>query len=151
MRKRAKECFRQMLSDYDNVCVSTIDSFLQTLLAGMTQLLGKGVGYTVELNIKQVISTAVDQILSTEMTDEIRQLMADYMAHQLGNEDNWDIRKSLIDIANDMYKESVQVLNAEGKVDFDSERILKYKKALENWKNNAEFKELDKLNKLVAG
>lgn len=151
LRKRAKECFRQMLSDYDNVCVSTIDSFLQTLLAGMTQLLGKGVGYTVELNIKQVISTAVDQILSTEMTDEIRKLMADYMAHQLGNEDNWDIRKSLIDIANDMYKESVQVLNAEGKVDFDSEHILKYKKALENWKNDAEFKKLEALNNLVAG
>lgn len=151
LRERAKECFRQMLSDYDNVCVSTIDSFLQTLLAGMTQLLGKGVGYTVELNIKQVISTAVDQILSTEMTDEIRKLMADYMAHQLGNEDNWDIRKSLIDIANDMYKESVQVLNAEGKIDFDSEHILKYKKALENWKNDVEFKKLEALNNQVAG
>lgn len=150
LRKRAKECFRQMLSDYDNVCVSTIDSFLQTLLAGMTQLLGKGVGYTVELNIKQVISTAVDQILSTEMTDEIRKLMADYMAHQLGNEDNWDIRKSLIDIADDMYKESVQVLNAEGQIDFDSEHILKYKKALENWKNDAAFKKLEALNNQVA-
>lgn len=146
LRERAKECFRQMLSDYDNVCVSTIDSFLQTLLAGITQLLGKGVGYTVELNIKQVISTAVDQILSTEMTDEIRQLMADYMAHQLGNEDNWDIRKSLIDIANDMYKESVQVLNAEGKIDFDSEHILKYKKALDNtWRKDKAFDELKQM------
>lgn len=151
LRERAKECFRQMLSDYDNVCVSTIDSFLQTLLAGMTQLLGKGVGYTVELNIKQIISTAVDQILSTEMTDKTRQLMAEYMKHQLGNEDNWDIRKSLIDIANDMYKESVQVLNAEGKIDFDSEHILKYKKALEKWRNDAAFKKLEALNNQVAG
>lgn len=143
LRERAKECFRQMLSDYDNVCVSTIDSFLQTLLAGMTQLLGKGVGYTVELNIKQIISTAVDQILSTEMTDKIRELMAEYMKHQLGNEDNWDIRKSLIDIANDMYNESVQVLNAEGKIDFDSEHILKYKKALDNtWRKDKACDEL---------
>ena len=31
LRRRAGECFRKMLLDYDNVQIQTIDSFLQTL------------------------------------------------------------------------------------------------------------------------
>ena len=48
VRARAEQCFREMLLDYDNVQVSTIDSFLQTLLAGMAKMLGKAAGFRVE-------------------------------------------------------------------------------------------------------
>ncbi len=95
LRTRADVCFRQMLADYDNVCVSTIDSFLQTLLSGMAQLLGKGAGYSVELDIKRAIATAVDQILTTEMTDQLEPIMVDYLQDRLDNEARWDIRKAL--------------------------------------------------------
>ena len=132
LRTRADVCFRQMLADYDNVCVSTIDSFLQTLLSGMAQLLGKGAGYSVELDIKRAIATAVDQILTTEMTDQLEPIMVDYLQDRLDNEARWDIRKSIIDMAQKLYDESVQMLNSEGKIDFNPDYIRRYKKMLSN-------------------
>ena len=40
LAKRAGDCFRKMLLDYDNMHIRTIDSFLQTLLGGLTSVLG---------------------------------------------------------------------------------------------------------------
>ena len=46
LAKRAGECFKKMLLDYDNVQVQTIDSFLQTLLSGLASLLQMSAGLT---------------------------------------------------------------------------------------------------------
>lgn len=150
LRTRADVCFRQMLADYDNVCVSTIDSFLQTLLSGMAQLLGKGAGYSVELDIKRAIATAVDQILTTEMTDQLEPIMVDYLQDRLDNEARWDIRKSIIDMAQKLYDESVQMLNSEGKIDFNPDHIRRYKKMLDQWRTRPEFTRLATLREQVA-
>ncbi len=143
LRVRAATCFRQMLADYDNVCVSTIDSFLQTLLSGMAQLLGKGAGYSVELDVKRAITTAVDQILTTEMTDRLEPIMVDYLQDRLDNEARWDIRGSIINMAQKLYDESVQMLNSEGKIDFNPDHIRRYKKMLDKWRTRPEFAELE--------
>ena len=150
LRTRAEVCFRQMLADYDNVCVSTIDSFLQTLLSGMAQLLGKGAGYSVELDIKRAITTAVDQILTTEMTDRLEPIMVDYLQDRLDNEARWDIRGSIISMAQKLYDESVQMLNSEGKIDFDPDHIRRYKKMLDKWRTRPEFTRLATLREQVA-
>ena len=150
LRERAEVCFRQMLADYDNVCVSTIDSFLQTLLSGMAQLLGKGAGYSVELDIKRAITTAVDQILTTEMTDQMEPIMVEYLQDQLDNEARWDIRGSIINMAQKLYDESVQMLNSEGKIDFDPDHIRRYKKTLDAWRTRPEFTRLATLREQVA-
>ena len=62
LRARAGECFRQMLLDYDNVHVQTIDSFLLTLQNGLAAVLKMSAGYTPELDLKRVITQAVDQM-----------------------------------------------------------------------------------------
>ena len=63
LAKRAGECFKQMLLDYDNVQVQTIDSFLQTLLSGLAGVLRMSAGLNTELDIDHVIRQAVDQLL----------------------------------------------------------------------------------------
>jgi len=150
LRARAEVCFRQMLADYENVCVSTIDSFLQMLLSGMAQLLGKGAGYSVELDVKRAITTAVDQILTTEMTDQMEPIMVEYLQDQLDNEARWDIRGSIIRMALKLYDESVQMLNSEGKIDFDPDHIRRYKKTLDAWRTRPEFTRLATLREQVA-
>ena len=44
LAQRAGQCFKQMLLDYDNVQVQTIDSFLQTLLSGLAGVLQMSAG-----------------------------------------------------------------------------------------------------------
>ncbi len=145
LRQRAGQCFSQMLSDYDNVSVSTIDSFLQVLYSGMAQLLGKGAGYSVELDTNSVITQAVDEILSTEMTDTVRPIFVEYMQEQLNDEAGWDIRHSLIGMAKRLYDEHVQMLNAQGKIVFAPAKIKAYKDALAQWQKDIAFQTLKNL------
>ncbi|MGM9837469.1 MAG: UvrD-helicase domain-containing protein [Paludibacteraceae bacterium] len=151
LRKRAAECFGQMLLDYDNVQVSTIDSFLQTLLSGMAKMLGKSAGYTTELNLPQAITTAVDQILTTEMNGDMEQIMADYMNERVEREEKWDIRQSIITLAENLYDESVQMLEDDDKIVFDPKKILAYKKRIDAWRERGEMKELAGLLEQVKG
>ena len=69
LNERAGKCFREMLADFDNVHVMTIDAFLLTLLGGLASVLRMSAGLSTELDIDHVIRTAVDQLLTTEMND----------------------------------------------------------------------------------
>ena len=144
---RAEQCFREMLLDYDNVQVSTIDSFLQTLLAGMAKMLGKAAGFRVELNIKQVITKAVDRLLTADMSPALQQIMGEYLQEQLRQEGRWDIRQTLITLALDLYNEQVQMLVSDGKVELDEKMISAYKRSLDRW---AQLPEMQNLQNMVA-
>ena len=129
--ERAGECFSAMLLDYDNVQVQTIDSFLQTLLSGLASILKLDVGLQTELDINHIVTTAVDQLITVEMTDEVQRMIEDYLMVKLDNDTRWDMRKSIRSMAMEMYNESVQMLEAEGQIEFQAEVIEQCRKKIE--------------------
>lgn len=146
LRSRAGECFRQMLLDYDNVQVQTIDSFLQTLLSGLAGVLRMSAGLNTELDVKHVIQTAVDQLLTTDLTDADRAILEDYMQLKLDQESHWDVRKSLCELAEELYNESVQMLDADGKILFDAAAIARRREEVEEkWLKDERIKELKRI------
>ncbi len=143
LRRRAGECFRQMLLDYDNVQVQTIDSFLQTLLSGLAGILHESAGLHTELDVKHVIEQAVDQLLATDLTAADRAILEDYMQVKLDQESHWNVRQSLCDLAMELYNESVQMLDAEGKILFDAPAIARRRAAIEQrWANDPQVAQL---------
>ena len=65
LRKLARECYTRMLEDYDNIHISTIDTFLMQLLNGLGQMLDNAsAGAEVELDIEHLITVAVDRLLT---------------------------------------------------------------------------------------
>lgn len=143
LRRRAGECFEKMLLDYDNVQIQTIDSFLQTLLGGLAGILHESAGQNTELDVDHVIRTAVDQLLSTDLTVADRAILEDYMLLKLDEESHWDVRKSLCELAKELYNESVQMLDADGRICFDAARIAARRKALEEkWAKDERVKAL---------
>ena len=146
LARRAGDCFRRMLLDYDNVQVMTIDSFLQTLLAGLAGVLQMSAGLTTELDIDHVIRCAVDQLLTTDMTAADRHILEDYMRFQLDEEAHWDVRQSLCAMAKELYNESVQMLDAAGRILFDASSIERRRQALEDqWSSSPDLKALKRL------
>ena len=144
--KRAGECFERMLLDYDNVQIQTIDSFLQTLLSGLAGVLKMSAGLSTELDIDHVIRTAVDQLLTTEMTPSDRTIIEDYMRLKLDQESHWDVRESLCGMAKELYNESVQMLDEEGLILFDAPSIARRRKAIEEaWKNDKDLAALKEI------
>ena len=133
LRERAGECFSAMLLDYDNVQVQTIDSFLQTLLSGLASILKLDVGLQTELDINHIVTTAVDQLITVEMTDEVQRMIEDYLMVKLDNDTRWDMRKSIRSMAMEMYNESVQMLEAEGQIEFQAEVIEQCRKKIEEF------------------
>ncbi|MBQ1858856.1 MAG: UvrD-helicase domain-containing protein, partial [Paludibacteraceae bacterium] len=125
LQQRAARCFKHMLLDYDNVQIMTIDSFLQTLLSGLAGVLKMSAGMNTELDIDHVISQAVDQLLTTDMTAADRTILEDYMRLKLDQESRWDVRQSLCTMAKELYNESVQVLDAKGLVLFAPEALAR--------------------------
>lgn len=143
---RAEECFKRMLLDYDSVRIQTIDSFLQTLLSGLAGVLRMSAGLTTELDIDHVIRQAVDQLLTTEMTPADRSILEDYMRLKLDEEAHWDVRQSLCMMAKELYNESVQMLDADGRILFDAPAIARRRTALEQaWQEDPGLAELKTL------
>ena len=146
LAQRAWECFQKMLLDYDNVQVMTIDSFLQTLLSGLTGVLRISAGLSTELDIDHVIRQAVDQLLTTDMTAADRSILEDYMQLKLDEESHWDIRESLCSMAKELYNESVQMLDADGRILFDAASIARRRETLEaQWAQNEDLLQLKQL------
>lgn len=138
--RRAGECFEKMLLDYDNVQIQTIDSFLQTLLSGLAGVLKMSAGLSTELDIDHVIRTAVEQLLTTDMTASDRTIIEDYMRLKLDQESQWDVRESLCGMAKELYNESVQMLDEEGLICFDGPSIVRRRKAIEEaWKTDKDL------------
>ena len=143
LSRRAGECFKHMLLDYDNVQVMTIDSFLQTLLGGLASVLQESAGVSTELDIDHVIRQAVDQLLTTEMQASDRAIIEDYMRLKLDEESQWDVRESLCGLAKELYNESVQMLDAEGRILFDAPSIQARRAAVEAlWENHPDVQTL---------
>ena len=147
LRARAEANLHAILQDYDNFCVSTIDSFLQQLIRGMAQALNRTADFEITLDLKQVITKAVDTMLSSELTDDSKRTVFDYIKQRLDDGKSWDIRKGLIQIGEQLYEESVQIhgtsISAAPLV-LDEQRIDDYRKALYAHLNAAreQFKEM---------
>ncbi len=152
LRQRAGDCFRKMLLDYDNVQVQTIDSFLQTLLSGLAGVLRMSAGLNTELDIDHVITTAVDQLLTTDLTEADSVILKDYMHLKLDEESRWDVRESLCAMAKELYNESVQMLDANGQILFDADKIGQRRIAVEKaLKNNSYDRQIRSLIALAEG
>ena len=144
--RRARECFEKMLLDYDNVQIQTIDSFLQTLLSGLAGVLKMSAGLSTELDIDHVIRTAVEQLLTTDMTASDRTIIEDYMRLKLDQESQWDVRESLCGMAKELYNESVQMLDEEGLIVFDGPSIVRRRKAIEEaWRTDKDLAALKEI------
>lgn len=134
LQARANENLHAILQDYDNFSVTTIDSFLQQLIRGMAKAINRTADFAISLDAEQVITAAVDNMLTTELSDKSKKTIYEYIEQSIGDGGSWDIRENLIQIGEQLYLESVQVhsthLGSDSPLELDEQRIAQYKKAL---------------------
>lgn len=157
LRSIASTLFKHIVEDMDHMHIMTIDSFLQSVQQGMFTILQDGTNNTIEIDIMPLINKAVDQVLTTHLCDykNIQDPLLRYLTEQMDEEKGWDIRKNLIDLTTEIFKESVQVLQNGKYVNLSVEHILQFKQTILEpckdilhsfiWKNADCVKTLDKL------
>lgn len=138
LQHRASTAIHAILQDYENFCVSTIDTFLQQLIRGTAKALDRTADFALDLDTERVIRRAVDRLFSPTAQPQELVYLQTYIQDNLDSGDKWDVREHLIDIAMELYKEQVQAVTTDsGKRSesiFDEQRIQAYKNAvLADW------------------
>ncbi len=102
-----------LLQDYPNFQVSTIDSFFQQILRSFAQDMQLANNYSISLDSKQVISEGVDQLFFDINDDEsdLDATFSSLLTYATTNIDeghNWNPKSQLRDFAEELLAENVQ-------------------------------------------
>ena len=128
---RAQTILRDILSDSDHFAVTTIDSYLQVLLAGLARKLQLRASYQVELDQDKVTQEAVNQLIqdNADFTTPTGKRLKTYIQDQMSDEKSYDIRKSLRKIGRQLFHEEYRKHEEQIKED-QGKKNSEYRKAL---------------------
>lgn len=122
IRKNAPLALNNILQDYSRFTVGTIDSFFQRVIRAFAREMDIPAGYEIELEHEAVLSDAVDSLLAGVATDKkLLEWISSYVASRLDDSKGWDIRKEIMEVAGQVFREDFRQLGAD-----DRKRIGDY-------------------------
>jgi ATP-dependent exoDNAse (exonuclease V) beta subunit len=78
LRKRASRVFRNIIHDYSDFAVSTIDSFTNRLVSAFTEELNIPFNYEVDMEASELLNNAIDRLME-RVGEEEERLLSDLM------------------------------------------------------------------------
>lgn len=126
IRKEAKEILYSVLHDFSRFSVSTIDSFFQKILRAFARERGLHSGYNVEMDHAVILSSAVDRMIASAGTDTtLKDWLFSYVRSNIGEGKSWDLKKSIINLAEEIFSERFKLLSPEEKEKLQDKEFLK--------------------------
>lgn len=114
VRKNAPLALNNILQDYSRFTVGTIDSFFQRVIRAFARELDIPAGYEIELEHEAVLSDAVDSLLADVSSDsKLLDWISSYVASRLDDSKGWDIRKEIMEVASQIFREDFRQLSAD--------------------------------------
>ena len=106
-RQRAGRALHTILHDYSRFYVSTIDAFFQSVLRNMAHELGLSARLQVDLDDKDVIELAVENLVDNLRHDnrDVLPWLRRYIEQQLAEGRPWDVRRELKHMAGMLFQE----------------------------------------------
>ncbi|SHI65735.1 ATP-dependent exoDNAse (exonuclease V) beta subunit (contains helicase and exonuclease domains) [Mesonia phycicola] len=96
----ARLILKSILHNYAAFDVSTIDGFTHRVLRTFAKDLGLPMNFEVELNTLDILTEAVDKLISKAGTDKkLTKVLIDFAISKADDDKSWDIAKDLYDIA----------------------------------------------------
>jgi ATP-dependent helicase/nuclease subunit A len=119
LRKRANNTFKHIIHEYANFSVSTIDSFVQRIVAAFTEELGFPFNFEVSLDSGVLLDAAVEQLfqkVNTENFEQITEAIQSFAMEKANEGKSWNrlpeelaaFGKSLL---SDQFQTSVELLS----------------------------------------
>jgi len=122
VRRNAPLALNNILQDYSRFTVGTIDSFFQRVIRAFAREMDIPAGYEIELEHEAVLSDAVDSLLAGVATDtRLLDWISSYVASRLDDSKGWDIRKEIMEVAGQVFREDFRQLSSD-----DRKRIGDY-------------------------
>lgn len=126
LRQRANNTFKHIIHEYANFSVSTIDSFVQRIVAAFTEELGFPFNFEVNLDAGVLLDAAVEQLfqkVNTENFEQITEAIQSFAIEKANEGKSWNrlpeelatFGKSLL---SDQFQTSVEQLSEMQPADF---------------------------------
>ncbi|MDZ7741255.1 MAG: UvrD-helicase domain-containing protein [Bacteroidota bacterium] len=107
---RARKVLGSILHNYSEFAIGTIDSFVHRIVRTFAHDLFLPMNFEVELDEDELVSRAVDLLISTIGTDEkLTAILVDFTLAKVEQEKNWHIDKDLRSFAKSLLKEGSQL------------------------------------------
>jgi len=112
IKVKSREIIKNILHNYAAFDVSTIDGFTHRVLRTFAKDLGLPLNFEVELNTDEVLTEAVDKLISKAGTDKkLTKTLLDFAIAKADDDKSWDIAKDLYEISRLLVNENnLQVL-----------------------------------------
>lgn len=115
LRRKAASVFRNILHQYADFSVTTIDSFTQRIVMAFTDELGLPYSFEVELETDEVLELAIDNLTEKaglEEMDEITAILSDYYTNTATEGKSWNQLPELLkefgrNLTSDQFYEAV--------------------------------------------
>ncbi len=125
IQKRASEALQNILHDYSNFNICTIDTFFQKILRAFAKDIGLSAAYNLQLDTELAIHEITEKVISTT-TDQNKQAkwLMKAAIEKIEEGKNWNIRDELKTLFKETFKEGYQVNEEKIKDSFlDEKRI----------------------------
>ena len=123
IRSRATEARNLILHDYNNFAVMTIDKFFQRVMRAFIKELDVDLNFNLELETDSLLARAADNLLdklSDSERGDLRRWVLDFIGEKIEDGKEWDIRRGLIKLGNELFKEEYR----EAKIDSEDKPHL---------------------------
>jgi ATP-dependent helicase/nuclease subunit A len=109
--ERSREVQQQILHHYSQFSISTIDAFFQKIIRSFTRESGLMGDYRLEVEqdlvLEEVIDDLIDELGSNQ---ELTSWVVEFAKDNLENERAWDVRHSLRDFAQQIFREEFKTI-----------------------------------------
>jgi ATP-dependent helicase/nuclease subunit A len=114
IRQEAAEILNSILHDYSRFSVSTIDGFFQKVLRAFAREIGLHSGFSIELDHTTILSTAVDELISSASDDnQLKNWLIRYAISNIDEEKSWNLKEGIIKLSGELFKEKFKILSIE--------------------------------------
>jgi len=113
IQEKSRRVFRSILHDYGRFTVSTIDGFSQKVIRGFTYELNLDSAYKIEMNtgkVKQELTAMLNRLLDER--PDLLEWVIGHAERKIANNENWNYRQQLMDLAGLIFTENFQEFNA---------------------------------------
>lgn len=148
IKKNADESLSNILHDYSNFNISTIDTFFQKILRAFAKDIGLSAAYNLQLDNETAIHEVTEKVIAhtTAQNKQSKWLMKAAI-EKIEEGRNWNIREELKALFKETFKEDYQIKEEKIKHSFQNENRVeelqqKIKLEIENFENGlVEFSE----------
>jgi ATP-dependent helicase/nuclease subunit A len=106
IKELARLTLRNILHNYSDFSISTIDSFFNKVLRSFSKELRMQIGYEIEMDQDEVLKNITGMLLKDLSRDiELRKYLEDFILLKISEDRGWDIEKDIMTLGKEIFKE----------------------------------------------